>query len=48
MVGLIWFPAERLDPARRLPHVDTSVVQGRDISEDMHGVDEGAAYVDFI
>ena len=36
VVGLFWFPAERLEPERRLPHVDMSVVSGGDDSEDMH------------
>ena len=42
------FPAERLEPERRLSHVDMSVVQGGDISEDMQGIDRGGRYIDCV
>ena len=48
VLGLFWFPAERLEPVRRLPHVDISVVQGSDISEDINRIDRGGSDVDCI
>ena len=45
VVGLYWFPTARLEPDRRLPHVDMSVVLGGGVSVDIHGIGGGGTYV---